>query len=304
MRIMTSVAAACGAIALLLAAPTAKADPVAIPGPDGLVLGGNLELAPDKSLSDGLILMVHGTLAHAGMEIVRGQQERLRERGYNTLAVTLSLGESERTGMYGCDVTHRHKHEDAVAEIARWVDWLQGEQVGALTLWGHSRGGNQVAWFAAENPKAAAVERYVLVAPMTWEGPEAAARAYEDSYDIPLHTRLSEARDLVAKGQGETVMTDVPFVYCPETDVTAAAFASYYADEPRFDTPTLLQRINAPVLVVVGDGDEVEPHLAARMADGTPDNVTFEEIGMAGHMFRDFAGDDLADRTAEAVPQP
>jgi len=304
MRISTTLVAAGLALATSLLPGTAGAEPVAIPGPEGLTLGGTLELAEGKSLSDGVILMVHGTLAHAGMEIVRGQQERLKDRGYNTLAITLSLGEDKRTGMYGCDVTHRHKHEDAVAEIARWVDWLQGQSVGPLPLWGHSRGGNQVAWFATESPHAKAVDRYVLVAPATWQGAETTARDYEKRYEIPLHTRLTEARDLVAQGKGDTVLQDTPFIYCPETDVTAAAFASYYADEPRLDTPGLLSRIEQPVRVLVGDQDEVVTDLAERMRQETPDGVTYQEIGMAGHMFRDFAGDDLADATAEFVPAP
>lgn len=302
MRASTSLKAVLTAAVLAAAPATAFAEPVAIPGADGIVLGGNMELADGKSLSDGVILMVHGTLAHAGMELVRGQQERLRERGYNSVAISLSLGEDKRTGMYGCDVVHRHRHEDAIDEIARWVDWLQGQDVGPTTVWGHSRGGNQAAWFAAEHPKAEKTDRYVLVAPATWPGAEATAEKYEKDYKVPLHTRLTEARDLVAQGKGDTVMENVPFIYCAETDATAAAFASYYADDPRLDTPTLLGDIAQPVLVVIGDDDDVVPDLAARMKEATPEGTAFQEIGMAGHMFRDFAADDLADAVAEYVP--
>lgn len=304
MRFSRIVAAVCGVFASLSIPHLAAAEPVSIPGADGLMLAGSLELADGKSLPDGVILMVHGTLAHAGMEIVRGQQERLRERGYNTLAVTLSLGETQRAGMYGCDASHRHKHEDAVEEIGRWVTWLQEQGAGPLTVWGHSRGGNQVAWFAAEAPQAEVVDRYVLVAPMTWEGQEAVARKYEKDYQVSLPDTLAKAQALVEQGKGDTVLADVPFIYCQKTKATAEAFASYYADEPRFDTPSLLEVIRQPVLVLVGDNDEVVPNLAPRLASGVPETVTYEEIGMAGHMFRDFAGDDLADRTADFVPLP
>ncbi len=36
----------------------------------GLTLNANLMLAEDKTLSDGVLLVVHGTLAHNRMEIV------------------------------------------------------------------------------------------------------------------------------------------------------------------------------------------------------------------------------------------
>ncbi|MGI9383086.1 MAG: hypothetical protein ACR2PO_08015, partial [Methyloligellaceae bacterium] len=110
----------------------------------GLALLGSLEVADGASLAqDGAVLLVHGTLAHHRMEIMATLQALLKERGLNSLAITLSLGLDRRQGMYDCGLTHRHRHSGAQAEIAAWVAWLQARGAGAITLLGHSRGGNQ-----------------------------------------------------------------------------------------------------------------------------------------------------------------
>ena len=49
-------------------------------------LRADLNLADDKQLSDGVILMLHGTLAHNRMEIVETVSGLLNDEGYNTLA--------------------------------------------------------------------------------------------------------------------------------------------------------------------------------------------------------------------------
>lgn len=134
---------------------------------DDMTLLGNLEMAPGSSVEDGVVLMVHGTLAHGEMEIMRSMQELLRDAGYNSLAINLSLGQDAREGMYDCDSTHRHKHEDAVDEIAAWVEWLKGEGAERLAVMGHSRGGNQVARYLADQADPM-VEKAVLLAPQTW----------------------------------------------------------------------------------------------------------------------------------------
>lgn len=281
----------------LATAGGAQAEPVTLPH-GGLTLTGDLKLADGKALADGVVVLVHGTLAHHGMEIIAGQQERLADRGVTTLAVTLSLGQDKRAGMYDCATPHTHRHEDAVAEIAAWVGWLKGQGAGPLTVLGHSRGGNQVAWFAAESPAAKDVARWVLVAPATWtEGAD--AQDYRKRFNVDLAPLLAEAKAKVAAGQGDA-MLDLPgFVYCEKAKATAAAVVSYYDAEPRRDTPHLLAAMPKPVLLVVGAGDEVIPDLPDKLAAGVPEGVRVETVDDAGHMFRDFAADDLADLVAD-----
>jgi len=134
---------------------------------NGLTLNANLDLAEGKTVADGVVLMTHGTLGHNGMEIIKTLQGLLKERGRSTLAITLSLGKDDRHGMYGCDGTHDHRHIDALDEIGAWLEWLKKKGAKDVVLLGHSRGGDQTAWFAVERDDPA-IRKIVLIAPMTW----------------------------------------------------------------------------------------------------------------------------------------
>ncbi|MEE1557095.1 MAG: alpha/beta fold hydrolase, partial [Alphaproteobacteria bacterium] len=150
----------------------------------GLTLNANLNLAPGKSLADGVVLMLHGSLAHKDMEIMRGLQDGLKERNFSNLAFNLSLAQDDRHGMIDCAGPHRHKDTNAVKEIGLWVDWLKSKGAGAITVLGHSRGGRQVAQYAAGKTDAA-VKRVVLVSPGTWK-PGKSARSYKKNYKKDL----------------------------------------------------------------------------------------------------------------------
>ena len=60
------------------------------------------------------------------MEPIANLQDVLTERGFNTLAITLSLGISDRKGIYDCAQPHRHLHTDALDEISAWLQWVGG----------------------------------------------------------------------------------------------------------------------------------------------------------------------------------
>jgi len=253
---------------------------------DGLTVNAELELAEGKSLSDGVILMTHGTLAHGRMEIMRGLQNTFKEYGYNTLAINLSLGQDDRHGMYDCQAQHDHKHTDALDEIGLWLEWLKEQGAQDVVLLGHSRGGNQTAWFAAERDDPA-VQAVVLIAPALWD-PDYERKQYRSRYGEELMPLLDKAKALVAQGKGDTVLENVDFVYCEDTDVTAESFVSYYEDDPRKNTPTLLPGISKPVLVVAGTEDTVVKGLVEKvepLADG--ERVELLVIEGADHMFRD-----------------
>ena len=54
----------------------------------GLTLNANLELAAGKTVTNGVILITHGGLAHRDMEIVTYIQNLLvQEKDYNTRAI-------------------------------------------------------------------------------------------------------------------------------------------------------------------------------------------------------------------------
>lgn len=266
---------------------------------NGLTLNANLNIAPGKSLADGVVLMLHGTLAHKDMEIMKALQDQLVERGLSNLAFNLSLAQDDRHGMNDCAGPHRHKDSNSVQELALWVDWLKSKGAGAITVIGHSRGGRQVAQYAAGKPDAA-VKRAVLVAPGTWE-PGKQVRGYKKSYKKDLGPLLDKARALVKAGKGDTLMEGVDFVYCPNTRVAATTFVDYYRDEPGRDTPSTIKRITMPVLALVGSEDKVNPKFASRMKESKQANVKFVLVEDAGHFFLDLFGEDLADAIAEFV---
>jgi alpha/beta superfamily hydrolase len=91
-------------------------------------------------------------------------------------------------------------------------------------------------------------------------------------------------------------MEHVDFVYCADSSATAAAFLSYYAADPRMDTPHLIPEIKAPVLVIAGSEDDVVKGLVEKvqpLADGQRVKLTVVEG--ADHFFRDLYAEEIAD---------
>jgi pimeloyl-ACP methyl ester carboxylesterase len=265
-----------------------------------LSLNGRLMAAEGKSLKDGVVLLTHGTLAHNRMELIETLQKGLKERGLTSLAISLSLGLTKRTGMYDCKVPHNHSHEDALDEIGVWLNWLKTQGAGDIVLMGHSRGGNQTAWFAAERAPSE-VKRVVLLAPATWNA-ERREAGFKRTHKEPLQPILDKAKKLVADGKGDQMLKGVGVLYCPGADVSAKSFASYYQNEPRFHSPNLLSKIKVPVLVIAGAEDKVVrglPKLVKPLADGK--KVSLKVIAEAGHFFLDFFAEDVADAVAEFI---
>lgn len=270
----------------------------------GFGLNGHLVLADGRTVKDGVVLITHGTLAHGRMELLQALQPALAERGLSSLAVTLSLGVDKRTGMYDCAVPHHHRHVDALDEIATWLGWLKREGAGAgkVTLLGHSRGGNQTAWFAAERDDPL-VAKVALLAPMTWNEADEKAQ-FLARHGKPLDKTLTEARRLVKAGKAEGVIKGAGLLYCPGAAVSAASFIGYYEPDRRFHTPNLLGKIKKPVLVVAAEADQVVkglPEAVQTLADGK--KVKLVIIPGADHMFLDMAADAAADAIARFVAE-
>lgn len=265
----------------------------------GLQLRGNLEIAPGKSLEkDGVALILHGTLAHSGMEIIKDLQANLGQRGITTLAITLSLGLDQRTGMFDCGLEHDHRHSDAIEELADWIDWLQAKGAGRIDLIGHSRGGAQAALFAADNP-ARLTGRLVLIAPLLENTPAAGIGArYAAQFGKPLEPFLEAARKSLEGGDDSPLLEVPGFLNCRDARVTAAAFLDYYGT-PRPSVPELLAQVKAPILVVAAGNDEIAPDVAGALKGaGLAPHVAVSVIDDSDHFFRDLYGEDLADEIA------
>lgn len=284
--------------AVFLFSFSAQAEEVKIKNGD-LTLNADLTLAEGKKISDGVVLMVHGTLAHKGMEIMVLLRDLLAEQGLNTLSINLSLAQDDRQGMYDCAGPHRHSDANAIKEIGLWVDWLKSKGVSAVTVLGHSRGANQVSRFAAGNPDPV-VKAAILSAAPTWT-PGKPARGYKKAYKKELAPLLERARSLVRAGKGGQIMDGVDFLYCPKTKASAATFAEYYKDNPDRDTPSVIKRIQMPVLAIAAGSDLLNSKFAGRMKASRQANVTLVVVDGAGHFFRDLYGEDMADAVVEFV---
>lgn len=259
-----------------------------------LTLNANLELAGGKSIKDGMILIVHGTLAHNGMEMISYLQSVLKEKGRSSLAINLSYGVSNRHGMYECGKTHAHLDTDALGEIAAWKAWLGREGVKEVTLLGHSRGGTQVARYLAERDDPL-VRNGILMAPDTRDE-ASTAQSYQKRFGKPLADTLGRAQALVKEGKGDSVMKDVDILYCEKTSASAASFVSYHGPDPWRDASALLPKLKKPVLLVAAGADELVPNVEKKSAphvDGK--KVQMKVIKGADHFFRDLYTDEAVE---------
>lgn len=286
-------------ILFLLISSSAFAEEVELKHGD-ITLNANLELAEDKELEDGVILMTHGTMAHSKHSIMVQLQELFTENGLSSLAINLGLGIDKRKGMYDCAAPHNHKHTDALDEIGAWMTWLKEKGVKDVTLLGHSRGGNQTAWFTAEHENDM-VKKAVLISPQTWDEKVDSAE-YKEKYGKELKPLLEKAQSLVKDGKPDEMMKNVDFIYCKDTSATAASFANYYTPDTRLHTPSLLSKIKKPVLLIAGSEDTVVKDLD-KIYEALPDKGNSElfVVDGAGHMFRDLYAEEMADKIVEFV---
>ncbi len=275
------------ALLVLCPATIVQAKPVSIEH-RGIKLNAEFSKADEKSVADPAILLLHGSGAHHKMETISGIQQALLEHGYSVLAISLSLGVSDRHGMMACDEVHNHLHTDAFDEIDAWLGFLRQSGVRRIILMGHSRGGNQIAWYAREGG-VKEIAGIVLLAPATWSKSRAAMR-YKERFGQSLDELIERAR----KTAPESRLKDIPFLACPATTVTARSFLGYYEDEPRRDTPSLLSALEMPVLVVAASEDTIVPDLADRLRNNPAPHVSLSIVDGADHFFLDLFTEDVA----------
>ena len=261
-------------------------------------LGLNAELnVSAESINDGpMILLVHGTLAHNGMEIIASLQSLLADETMNSLAINLSLGIDNRHGTYDCNVPHKHRHENALAEIGTWVDWLKGQGVTQVLLAGHSRGGSQVAAYS-QNPDASIIGQ-VLIAPGTWN-PEYVATAYYNRYQKRLPTLINVAHQQATNGW---MPEPTDFIYCNNASkVKAASFLSYYQPPQTLNTPDLLVEGGLHTVILAGSEDKVVKDLPLQLEFHKFSNVEFILVDGADHYFRDLYSDDIVEAILDSI---
>jgi pimeloyl-ACP methyl ester carboxylesterase len=269
-------------LGLAAAVGAARAEPVQIK-PSLLRLNGNLEMPPGKTVSDGVVVLVHGTLSWHGQETIAALQKNLKARGIGSLAITLSLGVDDRQRTRRCDVVHDYALAGAKREVGLWIEWLKAQQPKYIDLLGFSRGGAQVAAFAPEfqYPN---VRRVVLLAPAFATSVEQ-AEIYKRAFGHDLAAEIEEAR------KNPLAKRTVDFLTCKQATVLNATFLDGYSEMP----PSLAARTGHQTLVVVAGKDEVVPDLAKRL----PSSVKPVVIDGADHFFHDLYGEEAADAIAK-----
>lgn len=271
----------CLALLLLAAASgAARAEPVQIK-PSLLRLNASLELPAGKTASDGVVVMVHGTLSWYGQETIAALQKNLKAHGIGSLAITLSLGVDDRQRTRRCDIVHDYALAGAKREVGLWLEWLAGQKARHVDLLGFSRGGAQVAAFA---PDLQRVRRVVLLAPAFATAAEQ-AEIYQRAFGHALAPEIAEAR------KNPLQQRAVDFLTCRQAPVLNATFLDGYAEL----APGLAAKTGRPTLVVVAGQDEVVPDLAARL----PPEVKPVVIDGASHFFLDLYGEEAADAIAK-----
>ena len=284
------------ALSLMAALPTAAGAEEVTQEFKGLTLNANLELTPGGAIEDGVVLVVHGPYAHNKMEIIENVQRALAENGRNSLAINLSFLIDNRYGFYDCSIPHRHTQERSVEEIAAWVDWLRQKDVTEIALLGHSRGANQVMVYSATHSDPE-VKQLILLAPGTAD----IHQAYEGRYGTDIDKIISRAREMVAADRADELMEKTDFGICPQTDVSARSFLSYFGvDVPFNNFDKFLPRLNRPTLITTGSIDERFPNTEEKIAPHVDGKMLYHvKIEGAGHFFRDFNIDEAIEAAVE-----
>lgn len=282
MRKLFCLAVFGGVLFLAAGATVARAEPVQIK-PSLLRLNGNLELPPGKTATDGVVVILHGTLSWLGQETIVALQKNLKSHGVGSLAITLSLGIDDRQGTRNCDVVHDYALAGAKREVGLWIEWLKGQNARYVDLLGFSRGGAQVAGFAPEF-QFPDVRKIVLLAPAFATSLEQ-ADIYKRAFGHDLAPELAEAR------KNPLARRTVDFLTCKQAPVLNATFLDGYSEMP----PSLAARTGHPTLVIVAGNDEIVPDLTRRL----PSSVKPVVIDGADHFFHDLYGEEAAEVTAK-----
>jgi len=266
----------------------------------GLTLNANLELADGKALQDGVVIVLHGSMAHNRMEIIEASQQALLDNDQSSLAINLSLGIDNRHGFYDCNRPHRHTSEGGVDELGAWVAWLDEKGVTGIVIMAHSRGANQAMVYAAES-KNPAVTHLVLIAPNTTP-PKS---QYEARYGKIYDENISRVQKQIDAGKGDELIHNLDFLYCPRATVSADSFNSYNGVDDKFRQFQLyLPQMPIPTLIVTGTRDEIEPNIVedlAPYADGR--RIRIGVIENAGHFFQDFNIEEAVEAAAEFIAE-
>ena len=273
-------------ISIFLSINPIKASSVQIIEKDQIL---NAEFKEVENKEAPIFLILHGTFALHGMELISALQENLFENGLGSLAFTLSLSENNRKEFFNCSHQILSKHEDAQLELDLWLTWLEKKGYKNIHIIGHSRGGAQVAQFVSKN--AERIKNTFLIAPLVWE--EAKESTSFEKYNKKNISLFIKNLSNAPKNQ---LFSIKQALHCSNTKISKEAFLSYYTSEPEKNTVKIIQSIKSKVFVYLGDSDPLTVNFN-RIINSTssPKSIKIKTIEDADHFFRDFAAEDIVE---------
>ena len=248
----------------------------------GLELVANLEVVPGESLEKKPIIVIsHATLLSSQSTVMRDLQQSLLNNGYNSLAITRSLGLNSRVGPFDCRLEQNHRHEDGVDEMRAWLTWLTQSRVEKIILMGFERGASQAGLYIYSQklfieretqkrrkrirnkkkrkkykfkPRQMPVSNLILFEPLHLS-PESVYEKYLEQYRADLGPQLAQAQKYIEEGKGYTLIKGQTFLTCPQAKVTASSFLNYYLPKKEHSIFFLLSNIKQPTLTFIYAGD-------------------------------------------------
>jgi len=257
-----------------------------------LTLNANYQSAADKS--NPFFLILHGTFASHQMEIISSMQSLLTDEGYGSLAITLSLGEDDRSGFFDCSHTIVSTHDNAEVELGLWMKQIKSWGFTSINLVGHSRGSAQIASYAKNHNQS--INKQFLIAPLIWD-----KKYQQDNFRSPLKLPLEDVlKKLQANPQMQLKNQQV--LHCTNTTVTSESFLSYYDEHPEKNTPTIIKSTTVHTKIYLGDSDPLSKNLLAQNESlEVNENINIRMIEDADHFFRDFAIEDIVSDMIDEV---
>ena len=257
-----------------------------------LRLNASYQTADNKS--NPFFLILHGTFGSHEMEIISTMQTLLTDEGYGSLAITLSLGEDNRSGFFDCSHTIISTHDNAELELGFWMKQIKSWGYNSINLVGHSRGGAQIASYAKNHKEN--INKLFLIAPQVW-----GKHHQQDNFQSPLKLPLD---DVLKKLQANPQMRlkNQQVLHCSNAIVTSESFLSYYDEFPEKNTPTIIKTTTIKTKIYLGDSDPLSKKLLAQNdIFEANENIETQMIEDADHFFRDFAIEDIVSDMLEEV---
>ncbi len=191
------------------------------------------------------VLVLHGFLQTREFHTVATLANSLRDAGYTVLAPTLSLNIPNRTQTLACEAIHRHSMEGDVAEIARWVNWLNSRGHHNIVLFGHSFGSLQLLAYLNAQPDAA-VKAYI-------------GTSLIETRIAPISRSalIAQLTDRTQRRQRALVTQAVSF--CKKYTAPPEDLLTYVLwDQPR--TLMAVKQSPVPMQLIMGDADKMLGH--------------------------------------------